>query len=68
MGKGGAQPESPALPQAGQRHKRNVGHFISCGEVSLTESDFWSGESLLDDLRYVFSLTTLRSLWELDFI
>lgn len=70
---GRALPGSPALPRAGQRHKRNAlvnaqGHFISCGGVSLIESDFWSGEFLLDHLRCVFSPTTLCSLWELDFI
>lgn len=56
VGMGRALPGSPALPQAGQRHKRNVlvnaqGHFISCGGVSLIEGDCRSGEFLTDDLR-----------------
>lgn len=55
VGMGRALPGPPALPQAGQRHKRNVlvnaqGHFISCGGVSFVEEDCWSGEFLLDDL------------------
>lgn len=64
---------SSALPWAGRGHKRNMfanaqGHLISCGGVSLTDSNFQSGEFLLDYLSCVFSPTTLCLLWELDFI